>query len=74
MLTIADINIEHLVWTVFEIIGLALICWLPTWFVDYVDAGTPFNKVAKVVIVGFAVLVLILIIPGFAGKSPVHFS
>lgn len=57
----------------FTILAVALIVWLIFWFVDWATIPQPFNKIIKVVVMGFALLVCInaiLIAFGQPGYMP----
>lgn len=63
------ISIQGLVWTVVWIIVAGLIFYLLHWAINYVGLPEPFNKVARVVLVVLAVLVLISILLNLAGVA-----
>lgn len=44
------------------LVGTGLIVWLLFWFLDYVKLIEPFNKVARVLIMAIAIIILINII------------
>lgn len=55
--------VNALIW----IVVAALICWLLWWFIGYVGLPEPFNKIAKVIIALFAVLICINALLSLAG-------
>jgi hypothetical protein len=42
-----------------QIIAVALIIWLLFWFIDWIPVPQPFNKVIKVILMAFGILVLV---------------
>lgn len=52
-------NMTSIAYAFGTIVGAGLIVWLLFWFIDWVALKEPFNKVAKVLIMGLAILVLV---------------
>lgn len=73
MLFLAAISGEALVSTLIWIVVVGLICWLLVWLIGYAGVPEPFSKVARVIIALFAVLFLINILMGLAGRPIVVF-
>jgi len=51
------------------IIVVGVIVWLLMYAIDYIGLAEPFNKVAKVVIILFAILYLINLLIPFVGPT-----
>lgn len=60
--------ISALIW----LVGIGLCFWLLWWFLDYVKLPEPFNKVAHVILMLAAVVVLINIILSISGHPIVQ--
>ncbi len=69
---LAQVSGDSLVHAVIWIIVAGLIFWLLSWLISYVGLPEPFSKVAKVILVVVAVLFLINILLGIAGKPLVR--
>lgn len=54
---------EALIW----LVVVALICWVLWWFIGYCGIPEPFNKVARVIVALFAVIVVINVLLTLAG-------
>ena len=65
-----NLSLSGLVEVIICLLIVGGIVWLLLFLVDYVGLPAPFNKVAKVIIMVVAVLILINILLGFVG-SPV---
>lgn len=59
-----------LVQLVIYLIVTGLIVWLLIWLIDYVPLPAPFNKVAKVIIMVVAVIIIIYALLGLTGSAP----
>lgn len=55
-------NAMSLLYAFGALVGTGLIVWLLFWFLDYVKLIDPFNKVARVLIMAIAIIILINII------------
>lgn len=55
-------NALSLLYAFGALVGTGLIVWLLFWFLDYVKLIDPFNKVARVLIMAIAIIMLINII------------
>lgn len=62
-----NLSIEGLVTAVVYLIVVGGICWLLLWLISYVGLPDPFAKVARVIIVVVAVLLLINVLLSFVG-------
>jgi len=71
---LALISAEGLVETVVWLLGLGLIVWLLLYLVSYIGVPEPFNKIIKIVIMVFAVLVLINLVLGLMGHPLVGWT
>jgi predicted tellurium resistance membrane protein TerC len=65
---------EALLQFVVYIVVAGLIFWLLWWLIAYVGLPEPFNKVARVVVAVVAVLFLISVLLGLAGKPVIKWS
>lgn len=59
---------SSLVSLVIWLIAIGVIVWLLLWLIAYVGIPEPFNKVAKVIIMVVAVILLINVILGLVGE------
>lgn len=59
--------ISSLVYLVIYIIVLALIAWLLNYLVDNIPMQDPFRRIAKIAIMAFSVIILILLLLNFIG-------
>jgi hypothetical protein len=64
------IDLSSLVHVIVYILIVGGICWLLWWLVGYIGLPEPFNKVARILIAVVAVLLLINLLLGFAGGTP----
>lgn len=65
------LSLQGLVSVVLYLIVAGLIFWLLNYLVDYIAPPEPFHKIAKVVLVVFAVLVIIGILLSLVGGTPI---
>jgi hypothetical protein len=49
---------------------VGLIVWLLMFLIDYVPVPAPFNRVAKIIIMVVAVLIVIFLLLGLIGEGP----
>ncbi len=61
------ISLGSLVGVVIYLVVAGLVMWLLLWLLDYIAPPEPFNKIARVVIVVFAVLVIIGVLLNLVG-------
>ena len=59
--------LERLFQFVIYLIVTGLIVWLLLWLISYVNLVEPFNKIARVVVVGVGVIILIYALMSLAG-------
>lgn len=52
-------NVTSILYAFGTIVAAGLIVWLLFWFIDWVALKEPFNKVAKVLVMALAIIVLI---------------
>ena len=64
------IDLSSLVHVIIYILIIGGICWLLWFLIGYIGLPEPFNKIAKVIIMVVAVLLLINLLLGFAGGTP----
>lgn len=62
-----NISIESLVELVIYLLIVGGVFWLLLFLIDYVGVAEPFSKIAKIVVMVVAVLLLINLLLGFAG-------
>lgn len=62
--------IASLVTLVVYLLVVGLIVWLLLWLIDYVPVPEPFNRVAKIIIMVAAVLIVIFVLLGLIGEAP----
>lgn len=67
LLLAAVISGSVLVTAFIWIIIAALICWALWWFIGYVGLPEPFNKILRVLVALFALLVVINVLLALAG-------
>lgn len=65
------ISISSLVSVVIYLIAAGLIFGLLIWLIDYCKTPEPFNRVAKVIVAVLAVLVVISVLLGLVGGTPI---
>lgn len=66
------LSLESLVSAVVYLIVGGILVWLLLWLIDYCGLPAPFGKVARIIVVVFAVLVLISVLLGLAGHPVVR--
>jgi hypothetical protein len=66
------VSVQSLVQAVVTVVCLGLVFWLLNFLIDYCAVPEPFHKVAKVILVVAAVLVLIGVLMGLAGMPLVR--
>lgn len=64
------VSTDQMVNAVIWLVCIGLIVWLLWFLIDYAKIAEPFNKIAKVLLMLFAVILLIRIVLKFAGSSP----
>lgn len=64
------IPLAGLVSVVVTLIVAGLIFWLLNWLIGYCGVPEPFNKIAKVILAIFAVLVVIGVLLSLVGGQP----
>lgn len=67
------IGIDTLVYFVVYLIVVGLIIWLLYWLIGYVGLPEPFNKIARVVLAVFSVIVVICVLLSFIGHPVILF-
>jgi TRAP-type C4-dicarboxylate transport system permease small subunit len=65
------LSLSGLVGVVIYLIVGGLILWLLLWLVDYAALPAPFNRIAKVVLMVAAVLIVICALLSLVGGGPV---
>ncbi len=65
------LSLGTLVAVVLYLIVTGLIVWLLLWLIGYCGLPEPFNKIARIVVVVFAVLVIIGVLLSLVGGVPV---
>ncbi len=73
LLSQVNLSIQGMVTTVVYLLILGAITWLLLWLVAYVNPPEPINKVARVIIVVFAVLCVIGVLLSLVGHPMVQF-
>jgi hypothetical protein len=69
-----NLSIEGLVEAVVYCLVLGAVVWLLLWIIGYCGLPEPFNKVARMIIMVVAVLILIGLLLSFVGHPLVHFQ
>lgn len=64
------IDLGTLVHVVLYILIIGGICWLLWWLIGYIGLPEPFNKIARVIVAVVAVFLLINLLLGLAGGTP----
>jgi hypothetical protein len=67
-LMLAAISGESLIQSLVYLICIGVVFWLLWWLLDYCKVPEPFNKVGRIILAVAAVLVLINILLGLAGR------
>ena len=67
-LMLAAISGESLVQSLVYLICIGVVFWLLWWLLDYCKVPEPFNKVGRIILAVAAVLILINILLGLAGR------
>ena len=70
---VVNLSIEGLVELVVYLLVVGGIFWLLLWLIGYIGIPEPFAKVAKIIIMVVAVLILINVLLGFVGPPMVQF-
>ena len=66
-LAAVNLSLEGLVQVIIYLAIVGGVCWLLLWLIGYVGLPEPFAKVAKIIIMVVAVLILINVLLSFAG-------
>ena len=64
------ITLQTLMHVVIYLLVIGGVCWLLWWLIGYIGLPEPFNKIARVIIAVVAVFLLINLLIGFAGGTP----
>lgn len=64
-----DAILKALIW----LVVFGLIFWILNWFIGYVGLGEPWNKVARVILALFAVVIVINFLLSIAGRPFINF-
>jgi len=62
-----NLSIEGMVSSVIYCLVLGAVVWLLLWLIGYLGIPEPFNKVARGIVIVFAVLLLIMLLLAFVG-------
>jgi hypothetical protein len=73
LLAQVNISIEGMVSAFVYCLVLGAVVWLLLWLIGYIGVPEPFNKVARVIIMVIAVLILIGLLLSFVGHPMVNF-
>lgn len=71
LIPILAVSTDQMINLVIWLVCIGMIVWLLWFLLDYAKVPEPFNKIAKVLLMLFAVILLIRIILKFAGNPPV---
>jgi hypothetical protein len=60
-------SLDSMISTVIYLVIIGLVFWAVLWFVGYVGVPEPFNKIIKVVMALFALIIVLNLLLGMAG-------